>query len=208
MDVGRLVLATSLIYFSAWLLAKPSAVLMLVIFQCWAGGTWQNTFLFGKKIVLGIYCLCLTQLHLTALKWNWKSEDGFPVTLQGSVWGSWQVTLSVSPSLWRQEKKPSSPARCPWCSPLWLTTLVTTQVSHGLWGGLGLFPLAVKQLCSRLQLSSSSPVLLCHSSWWQWRQISQAEDPVSRLCLDPTWAPACLVYTSDDGLYIGNPSPL
>lgn len=208
MDVGRLLLATSLIYFSAWLLAKPSALLMLVIFQCWAGGTWQNTFLFGKKIVLGIYCLCLTQLHLTALKWNWKSEDGFPVTLQGSVWGSWQVTLSVSPSLWRQGKKPSSPARCPWCSPLWLTTLVTTQVSHGLWGGLGLFPLAVKQLCSRLQLSSLSPVLLCHSSWWQWHQISQAEDPVSRLCLDPTWAPACLVCTSDDGLYIGNPSPL
>lgn len=129
--------------------------------------SWRDmtdTFLFGKKIVLGIYCLCLTQLHLTALKWNWKSEDGFPVTLQGSVWGSWQVTLSVSPSLWRQGKKPSSPARCPWCSPLWLTTLVTTQVSHGLWGGLGLFPLAIKQLCSRLQLSSSSPVLLCHSS--------------------------------------------
>lgn len=115
-------------------------------------------FLSWGKIMLGVYHLCLTQLHLTALKWNWKSEDGFPVTLQGSVWGSWQVTISVSPSLWRQRK-----AIFPSSVPMVLTTLVTTQVM-GFGEGWGLFPLAIKQLCSRLQPSSSSPVLLCHSS--------------------------------------------
>lgn len=66
---------------------------------------------------------------------NWKSEDGFPVTLQGSVWGSWQVTLSVSPSLWRQRKSH-------------LPQLIAhgahhsrDHASHGLWGGLGAFPI-------------------------------------------------------------------
>lgn len=105
------------------------------------------------------------------------------------------------------QKKSSSPAQCPWCSPLWLTTLVTTQVmGFGEGWGFSHWP-------SNSSAADSSWVLLvrfCFAILHDDNDIRshRLRTQFPRQRLDPTWAPACLVCTSDDGLYIGNPSPL
>lgn len=65
---------------------------------------------------------------------NWKSEGSFPVTLQGSVWGSWQVTVSVS--LRYGDGKSSLPQLSAHGAHH-----SCDHASHGLWGGLGAFPI-------------------------------------------------------------------
>lgn len=155
------------------MLAKPRAFLVSVIFQFWAGRKWQNIFFSWTKIVLGVYHPCLTQLHLTALRWSWKSEDNFYLVSRVPRVGAGRSHSHWVPHYGYREKSNFSSSM-----PMVLTSLVTTQVVEcGFRVGEGTSPIWQSNSSAADSAGLISAVPL--SVWW-WHQISQAEDLIPK----------------------------
>lgn len=130
------------------------------------------------KIVLGVYHPCLTQLHLTALKWSWKSEDNFHLVSRVPC-----VVAGKSHSQWAPHYDYREKVNVPSSMPTVLTILVTTQVVEWGWGfgdwGVHFSHLTIKQFCSwlswafRIRFSFAIVCLTMTSSLTGWGPYCQ-----------------------------------